>query len=75
MPSAYACPGVDRNVIADACVAMIESATVPQRISRPARRYPWVSRLRPPFQMPYPTMAASAAASTAQSSWLTRTPS
>ena len=52
MPSAYAWPGVERNVIAEAWVAMIESATVPHRISLPASRKPSVFRLRPPFQIP-----------------------
>ncbi len=45
-------PGVEVNVIALACVAMIESATVYHGIERSARRKPPMSRFRRPRYMP-----------------------
>ena len=52
MPSTNACPGVDVNVIALACVAMIESATVIHPRERSARRNSLTDVLPRPRQNP-----------------------
>ena len=61
------------NVIALACVAMMESAMAYQGMVRPASRYLFMVSLPRPLYRPYATMQVSVPPSTTQSSGLMKT--
>ena len=52
IPSTSACPGVEINVFAPACVAMIDRPMVYHGRSRPPRRYTSAVRTTRPFHKP-----------------------